>query len=110
MDWTERGLNIDGIHLNHLRYADDLVLISTDVQELNTMINELDEQSRKVGLKMNLNKTKIISSSQQDVIVNSTVIEKVEYYIYLGHKIKIGKENLGTEIKRRIQLARMAFG
>ena len=111
LNWENRGLNIDGTHLHHLRFADDIVLISTDMDELNIMLNELNEESRKIGLRMNLNKTKIMSNdTQYNITIDNTIIENVDHYIYLGHNIKLGKENQNAEIKRRIQLAWVAFG
>lgn len=111
LNWENRGLNIDGMHLHHLRFADDIVLISTDLDELNIMLNELNEESRKIGLHMNLNKTKIMSNiPQYNITIDNTTIENVDHYIYLGHKIKLGKENQNAEIKRRIHLAWVAFG
>lgn len=106
----KKGLNVDGVYLNHLRFADDIVLLSTDTQELNTMLNQLNEQSKQIGLKMNLSKTKIMSNNECNITIDNVTIENVDHYIYLGHKIKLGKENQNVEIKRRIQLAWVAFG
>lgn len=108
--WEEKGLNVDGIRLNHLRFADDVVLISTDIEELNVMLKELNAKSKEIGLKMNINKTKIMSNSLHNITIDNTIIENVDHYIYLGHTIKIGKENQSAEIKRRIHLAWVAFG
>lgn len=70
------------------------------------MLTELNEISRK----MNLNKTKVMSIIQDNIIIDKTILEKVNHYIYLGHTLKIGKENQTAEIKRRIRLAWVAFG
>lgn len=110
LDWDGKGLKIDGSYLSHLRFADDIVLISTDIQELKSMLQDLNEKSKEIGLKMNLDKTKIISNSQEDITIENTIIEKVEKYIYLGHIIKNEKENQTLEIKRRIQQTWAAFG
>lgn len=110
LEWGKKSLNIDGTYLSHLRFADDIVLLSTDVQKLNTMLSELNEQSEKIGLKMNLNKTKIMSTGDYDITIDNVTIENVEHYIYLRHKIVLGKENQNVEIKRRIHLAWVAFG
>lgn len=110
LNWDEKGMKIDGAYLSHLRFADDIILTSTNIEELKTMIEELNNLSKQIGLKMNLNKTKIITSSPQEVSIENTIIEKVEQYTYLGHTIKIGKENQTAEIKRRTQLTWAAFG
>lgn len=52
----KKGLNIDDIYFNHLRFADDIVLLSTDGQELNIVLNQLKEQTKRKGIKMNLSK------------------------------------------------------
>ena len=55
---------MDGEHLTHLRFADDILLLSHTRQELEKMIRELSEESRKAGLKMNITKTKVMMSSR----------------------------------------------
>lgn len=59
---------------------------------------------------MNLQKTKIMSSEPLSVIIEGTIIEQVSQYTYLGHNIKLGRENQGAEILRRKQLSWAAFG
>ena len=49
MSWDEKGINIDSTYLNHLRFADDIVLISSDPEELKVMIGQLYEKSMRVG-------------------------------------------------------------
>ena len=55
---------MDGEHLTHLRFADDILLLSHTPQELEKMVRELSEESRKAGLKMNITKTKVMMSSR----------------------------------------------
>lgn len=57
--WTGTGININGMYLNHLRYADDIVILSESPSELQTMMEQLYHASLKVGLKMNMDKTKV---------------------------------------------------
>lgn len=110
LSWDQKGIKIDGKYLNHLRFADDIVLFSSDPAELTTMLQELRVVSEAVGLKMNLQKTKIMSTSNMRVIIENHTLELVEEYIYLGHSIKIGKSNQTAEITRRIGLSWAAFG
>lgn len=110
LQWETKGINIDGSYLHHLRFADDIVLISSDVHELSNMLEQLNNASKKIGLKMNIAKTKIISNTKEQIYIDGTKLENVEEYIYLGHVIKIGKENQTAEIKRRIKLAWAGFG
>lgn len=109
LPWLDRGISIDGKHLHHLRFADDIVLISKDSEELSTMIKELQQTSKTVGLTMNIRKTKIMSTDNIDVIIENQPIEVVNEYNYLGHIIKLGKENQTAEINRRTGLAWAAF-
>ena len=60
------GIKIDGEWLNNLRFADDIVLISKDPQELQAMINQLNTYSKAIGLEMNLFKTQIIFNELVD--------------------------------------------
>ncbi len=60
LDWEEKGVKINGQWLNNLRFADDIVLISSNIDESKVMADELRKKSRKAGLTMNLSKTKII--------------------------------------------------
>ena len=56
LDWEERGININGERLNHLRFADDIVVIGHSPKDLEVMINELQEKSNKLGLRINMKK------------------------------------------------------
>ena len=110
LQWQTKGIKIDGSFLNHLRFADDIVLISSDIHELAEMTKELNQASKQVGLKMNIQKTKIMSEVNIDVTIDNQQIENVSQYVYLGHNITLGKENQRAEITRRIALAWAAFG
>lgn len=74
------------------------------------MLKQLNDASKNVGLKMNISKTKTISNTTEHLYIDDMKLENVEEYIYLGHTIRIGKENQTAEIIRRIRLTRMAFG
>ena len=97
--------------MNHLRFADDIVLLSDNPDDLQIMIHELNEASLNVGLEMNLSKTKIMTNDTipATIKVNRTAIEKVENYVYLGQEIRMGKENQVNEIDRRIRLMWAAY-
>ena len=112
LDWNEMGININGKFLNHLRFADDIILIAADLDQLQTMMNQLHQESSKIGLKMNLSKTKVMTNIDDDAVikVGDDVIERVDSYIYLGHKLKLGLDNQTAEVKRRIGLGWAAFG
>ena len=112
IDWSDKGTLVDGEHLTHLRFADDILILSHTPEELQGMIRELADESCKAGLNMNINKTKVmIGSNNQNfkIAVQGKDLETVEHYIYLGKKITLNNET-GEEIKRRIQLDWVKFG
>ena len=112
LDWRTYGIIIDGERLNHLRFADDILLVSHDPLELQEMIQELDRESKKAGLNMNIRKTKVMMSNRlkhHSIMVNGREIEKVDNYLYLGKNISLENETAG-EVKRRIQLTWAKFG
>jgi hypothetical protein len=106
------GINVNGKYLSHLRFADDIVLIAVDLDQAQAMLQQLNEESSKIGLKMNLSKTKIMTNidDDRDIKIGDTVIERVDSYVYLGHKLKLGLDNQTAEIRRRIGLGWAAFG
>lgn len=80
LTWDQRGISVDGKRLSHLRFADDIVFFSSDADELATMLRELKGVFRAVGLRMNLQKTKIMSPTNILTIDNHT-FEMVEEYV-----------------------------
>ena len=60
LDWENKGIKIDGEYLSNLRFADDIALFAENLQDLQKMLNELNEESKKVGLHMNFSKTKVM--------------------------------------------------
>ncbi|PZC70710.1 hypothetical protein B5X24_HaOG215026 [Helicoverpa armigera] len=102
LDWENFGLNINGKKLNHLRFADDLVLFEENPKNLEIMIQSLNNESLKVGLKMNTEKTKIMTNKQQrNIKIGNELLEYVKEYIYLGQVISTEDQN-AKEINLRI--------
>ncbi|XP_072037641.1 uncharacterized protein [Amphiura filiformis] len=66
LNWVDKGINVNGKKLNHLMFADDIVIISGDAAELEEMLTDLSNESRKVGLKMNMSKTKVMFNMYAD--------------------------------------------
>jgi len=54
LNWDDKGINIDGIYLNHLRFADDIILMSGNITKQETLLEELQQASQRVGLEMNI--------------------------------------------------------
>lgn len=88
LNWEQLGIRVDGEHLSNLRFADDTaLLLSKSGNELQSMIHDLDRQSRTVGLKISMQKIEVMFESlgreQQFTIVNEE-LEVVREHIYLG--------------------------
>ncbi|KAI8440939.1 hypothetical protein MSG28_009236 [Choristoneura fumiferana] len=113
LDWNRFGININGEYITHLRFADDIVIMAESLEGLNTMLSDLSIVSQQVGLKMNMDKTKIMSNvhvTPVPVIVGNDVLEVVDHYVYLGQVVQLGRSNFDKEVARRIQLGWAAFG
>ncbi|KAK0405475.1 hypothetical protein QR680_018015 [Steinernema hermaphroditum] len=102
LDWEDFGININGRKLSNLRFADDIALIGNTEEELQQMVTELDEVSRRSGLKMNREKTKILATEEASILVNGEEIEQVEAFVYLGQEVRLRRDH-SKEITRRIQ-------
>ncbi len=106
LEWDGKGLKINGKYLNNLRFADDIVLIAKNENELQTMMTELNEKSKIAGLSINFDKTKILSRSKKinfNFNLNNINIEIVNKFVYLGQLIMF-ENRTKTEINRRIAL------
>ena len=87
MDKTEAGIKISGRNINNLRYADDTTL-TAESKELNSLLMKVREESAKVGLKLNIQKTKIMASSSiTSWQIDGETVEIVTDFIFLGFKI-----------------------
>ena len=88
LEETQAGIKIAGRNINNLRYADDTTLMAENEEELKSLLMKLKEESNKVGLKLNIQKTKIMASSPicwwQ---IDGETVETVTDFIFLGSKI-----------------------
>ena len=102
----QAGIKIAGRNINNLRYADDTTLMAESEEELKSLLMKVKKESEKVGLKLNIQKTKIIASGPITSweIVGETV-ETVAYFIFWGSKITEDGD-CSHEIKRRLLLGR----
>ena len=103
VDEAQAGIKIPGRNINHLRYADDTTLMAESEEELKSLLMKAKEESEKFGLKLNIQKTKIMASSP----ITSWQIdgETVSDLIFLGSKITADGD-CSHEIKRRLLLGR----
>ena len=114
LDWENKGIWIDGEYLSNLRFADDIALFAENLHDLQKMLDELNEESKKVGLYMNFSKTnvmhnKLVKDKDTTIKIENEKLKKVDHYIYLGQQISMNPSK-EEEIKRRITLGWQAFG
>ena len=103
LNWENKGVKIDGEFLSNLRFADDIFLCTEIPQELQQMLlQELSDESRRMRLKMNIAKTKVMVVDNTPINVNNVMIENVQGYVYLGQHYSLKEKNKGKEIQRRI--------
>ena len=106
LDEAQAGLKIAWININNLRYADDTTLMAEIEKELKSHLMKLKEESEKVGLKLNIQKTKIMASDPiTSWEIGGETVETVSDFIILGSKI-IADSDCSHEIKRRLLLGR----
>ena len=103
LDEAQAGIKIAGRNINNLRYADDTTLMAESEEELKSLLMKMKEESEKVGLKLNIQKTKIMASGP----ITSWDIdgETVSDFIFLDSKITADGD-YSHEIKRCIFLER----
>ena len=88
LDEAQAGIKIDGRSINNLRYTDDNTLMAESEEELKSLLMKVKEESEKVGLKLNIQKTKIISSGPiTSWQIDGETMETVTDLIFLGSKI-----------------------
>ena len=102
LNWENKGVKIDGEFLSNLRFADDIIPCTETPQELQQMLQELSDESRRIGLKMNIAKTKVMVVDNTPINVNNVLIENVPGYVYLGQHYSLKEKNQDKEIQRRI--------
>ena len=106
LEETQTGLKIAGRNINNLRYADDTTLMAESVEELKSLLTTVKEESEKVGLKLNIQKTKIMASSPiTSWQIDGETMETVTDFIWGGSKI-IADGDCSHEIKRSLLLGR----
>ena len=105
LDETQAGVKIAGRNINNLRYADDTTLMA-ESEELKSLLMKVKEESEKVGLKLNIQKTKIMASGPiTSWQIDGKTVKTVTDFIFLGSKICIDGD-CSHEIKRCLLLGR----
>ena len=106
LEETQAGIKIAGRNINNLRYADDTTLMAESEEELKSLLMKVKEESKKVGLKLNIQKTKIMASGPiTSWQIDGETVETVAHFILGGSKITADSD-CSHEIKRCLLLGR----
>ena len=110
LEEAQTGIKIAGRNINNLRYADDTTLMAESEEELKSLLMKVRVESEKVGLKLNIQKTKIMASGpitswEIDGEIDGETVETVRDFIFGGSKITADGD-CSHEIKRHLLLGR----
>ena len=109
LDEAQAGIKIARRNINNLSYADDTILMAESEEELKSLLMKVKEESEKVGLKVNIQKTKIMASGPiTSWQIDGATMETVTDFIFLGSKITVDGD-CSHEIKRLLLLGRKAM-
>ena len=101
LDEAQAGIKIAGRNINSHRYADDTTLMAESKEELKCLLTKVKEESEKAGFKLNIQKTKIMTSGPiTSWQIDGETVETVTDFIFLGFKITTD-DDCSHEIKRR---------
>ena len=109
LDEAQAGIKITGRNINNLRYADDTILMAKSKEELKSLLMKVKKENEKVGLKFNIQKTKIMASGPiTSWQIYGEIMETGTDFIFLGSKITVDGD-CTHEIKRHLFLGRKAM-
>ena len=109
LDEAQAGIKITGININNLRYPDDTTLMAESEEELKSLLMKVKVESEKVGLKLNIQKTKIIASGPiTSWQIDGETVETVADFIFGGSKMTADSD-FSHEIKKCLLLGRKAL-
>ena len=109
LDEAQAGIKIAGRNINNLRYADDTTLMAESKEQLKSLLMKMKEESEKPGLKLNIQKTKVMTSSPiTSWQIDGETMETVTDFISLGSKITTDSD-CSCEIKKHLFLGRKAM-
>ena len=109
LDEAQAGIKIAKRYINNLRYADDTALTAESEEELKSLLMKVKEESEKVGLKLNIQKTKIMASSPiSSQQIDAETMETLREFILGGSKITVGGD-CSYEIKKMLALWKKSY-
>ena len=90
LDEAQAGIKIVGRNINNLRYTDDTIFMAEREEELKSLLKKVKEESEKVGLKLNIQKTKIMASGPiTSWEIDGETVDTVADFVFLGSKITV---------------------
>ena len=108
LDDAQAGIKTARRNINNLRYADDTTLMAEIEEKLKSLLMKVKKESEKAGLKLNIQKTKIMASGPTSWQTDGEIIETVTDFTFLGSKITVD-DDCSHEIKRHLLLGRKAM-
>ena len=109
LDKAQAGIKIAGRNINNLRYAGDTTFMAESEEELKSLLMKVKEESEKLGLKLSIQKTKIMASGRiTSWQIDGETMETVTDFIFLGSKISADGD-CSHDVKRRLLLGRKAM-
>ena len=100
LEETQAGIKITGRNINNLTYADDTTLMGESEEELRSLLMKVKEESEKVGLKLNIQKTKILASGPiTSWEIDREIVETVSDFIFGGSKITEDSDSAAMKLK-----------
>ena len=104
LEETQAGIKIAGRNISNLRYADDTTLMAESEEELKSLLMKVKEESEKVGLKLNIQKTKVMASGPiTSWEIDGETVDTVSDFIFWGSRIT-ADDDCSHELKRRLLL------
>ena len=109
LDEAQAGIKTAGRNINNLRYADDTTLMAESEEELKTLLKKVKQESEKVGLNLNIQKTKIMASGPiTSWQIDGETVETVTDFIFEGSKIT-SDGDCSHEVKRHLLLGKKIY-
>ena len=109
LEEAQAGIEIAGENVNNLRYADDTTLMAESEEELKILLMKVKEESEKAGLKLNIQKAKIMASGPiTSWQIDGETVETWTHFIFLGSKITVDGD-FSHEIKRHLLLGKKSY-
>ena len=110
LEEAQAGIKTVGRNINNLRYADDTTLMAESEEELKSLLMKVKEESERVGLKLNIQKMKIMASGPiTSWEIDGETVETVSDFIFLCSKVTAGDDDCSHEIKRCLLLGGKAM-